>query len=188
MRFLDHFAFIFFPAIDGREQEIDRERHETRGEEREIVAERIWFAISTVSERKNYPHIGGNLLRWPSMPLSLVIYGLPSTPLPIVLHFTLSPSLHPPSPLKCCVKTLAKASDHRLRALLFQVLLDQRYSVLLPEKLKSARSPLKLLSRFPDHPEIETLHDNFVHAVDTFPDYKYLGSRVRVDGTIGKYK
>ncbi|XP_071729803.1 long chain acyl-CoA synthetase 7, peroxisomal-like [Rutidosis leptorrhynchoides] len=73
---------------------------------------------------------------------------------------------------------------------------DQRYSVVLPEKLKSgkwnvyrsARSPLKLVTRFPDHPEIETLHDNFVHAVDTYPDYKYLGSRVRVDGTIGEYK
>nr|GEV36131.1 long chain acyl-CoA synthetase 7, peroxisomal [Tanacetum cinerariifolium] len=73
---------------------------------------------------------------------------------------------------------------------------DQRYSVVLPEKLKSgkwnvyrsARSPLKLVTRFPDHPEIETLHDNFVHAVDTYPDYKYLGSRVRVDGTVGEYK
>ncbi|GKA24741.1 hypothetical protein Tco_0710774 [Tanacetum coccineum] len=46
----------------------------------------------------------------------------------------------------------------------------QRYSVVLPEKLKSrklnvyrsARSPLKLVTRFPDHTEIETLHDNFV--------------------------
>ncbi|KAI3701985.1 hypothetical protein L6452_27532 [Arctium lappa] len=73
---------------------------------------------------------------------------------------------------------------------------DQRYSVVLPEELKSgkwnvyrsARSPLKLVTRFPDHPEIETLHENFVHAVDTFPDYKYLGSRVREDGTIGEYK
>lgn len=73
---------------------------------------------------------------------------------------------------------------------------DQRYSVVLPEKLKegkwnvyrSARSPLKLVTRFPDHPDIETLHDNFVHAVETFPDYKYLGSRVRVDGTVGEYK
>ncbi|XP_076951084.1 long chain acyl-CoA synthetase 7, peroxisomal-like [Bidens hawaiensis] len=73
---------------------------------------------------------------------------------------------------------------------------DRRYSVVLPEKLKSgkwnvyrsAHSPLKLVTRFPNHPEIETLHDNFVHAVDTFPDYKYLGSRVRVDGTVGEYK
>ncbi|KAD0994762.1 hypothetical protein R6Q59_031986 [Mikania micrantha] len=73
---------------------------------------------------------------------------------------------------------------------------ERRYSVVLPEKLKSgkwnvyrsARSPLKLVTRFPDHPEIETLHDNFVHAVDAFPDYKYLGSRVRVDGTVGEYK
>ncbi|KAL4580568.1 hypothetical protein LXL04_016767 [Taraxacum kok-saghyz] len=77
-----------------------------------------------------------------------------------------------------------------------RLMVDQRYSVVLPEKLKlgkwnvyrSARSPLKLVTRFPDHPEIETLHDNFVHAVDTFPDYKYLGSRVRVDGTVGEYK
>ncbi|KAL8222838.1 hypothetical protein R6Q57_020237 [Mikania cordata] len=73
---------------------------------------------------------------------------------------------------------------------------ERRYSVVLPEKLKSgkwnvyrsARSPLKLVTRFPDHTEIETLHDNFVHAVDAFPDYKYLGSRVRVDGTVGEYK
>ncbi|KAK1430041.1 hypothetical protein QVD17_12510 [Tagetes erecta] len=73
---------------------------------------------------------------------------------------------------------------------------DRRYSVVLPEKLnsgkwnvyRSARSPLKLVTKFPDYPEIETLHDNFVHAVDAFPDYKYLGSRVRVDGTVGEYK
>jgi len=66
----------------------------------------------------------------------------------------------------------------------------------LPEKLqtgkwnvyRSARSPLKLVSRFPDHPEIGTLHDNFVHSVETFRDYKYLGTRIRVDGTVGEYK
>ncbi|XP_057541271.1 long chain acyl-CoA synthetase 7, peroxisomal [Amaranthus tricolor] len=72
----------------------------------------------------------------------------------------------------------------------------ERYSVILPEKLqtgkwnvyRSARSPLQLVSRFPNHPEIGTLHDNFVHAVDSFPDYMYLGTRVRVDGTVGEYK
>ncbi|XP_026449977.1 long chain acyl-CoA synthetase 6, peroxisomal-like [Papaver somniferum] len=72
----------------------------------------------------------------------------------------------------------------------------QGYSVVLPEKLhtgkwnvyRSAKSPLKLVSRFPDHPEIGTLHDNFVHAVETFQDYKYLGTRIRVDGTVGEYK
>lgn len=72
----------------------------------------------------------------------------------------------------------------------------QGYSVILPEKLhtgkwnvyRSVRSPLKLVTRFPNHPEIGTLHDNFVHAVDSFPDYKYLGTRVRVDGTVGEYK
>ncbi|XP_059429151.1 long chain acyl-CoA synthetase 6, peroxisomal [Corylus avellana] len=74
--------------------------------------------------------------------------------------------------------------------------LEQGYSVVLPEKLqtgkwnvyRSARSPLKLVSRFPDHPGIGTLHDNFVHSVDTFRDYKYLGTRIRVDGTVGEYK
>ncbi|KAK3013015.1 hypothetical protein RJ639_009964 [Escallonia herrerae] len=53
---------------------------------------------------------------------------------------------------------------------------------------RSAHSPLKLVNRFPDHPEIGTLHDNFVHAVETFPDHKYLGTRIRVDGTLGEYK
>ncbi|KAM7462764.1 hypothetical protein LguiA_030885 [Lonicera macranthoides] len=73
---------------------------------------------------------------------------------------------------------------------------EQGYSVVLPEKLdtgkwnvyRSARSPLKLVSRFVDHPKIGTLHDNFVRAVKTFRDYKYLGTRIRVDGTVGEYK
>ncbi|KAH8495806.1 hypothetical protein Peur_055496 [Populus x canadensis] len=73
---------------------------------------------------------------------------------------------------------------------------EQGYSVVLPEKLqtgkwnvyRSARTPLKLVSRFPDHPEIGTLHDNFARSVETFRDYKYLGTRIRVDGTIGDYK
>lgn len=74
--------------------------------------------------------------------------------------------------------------------------LGQTYSVVLPEKLhtgkwnvyRSAHSPLKLVDRYPDHPEIGTLHDNFVHAVETFQDYKYLGTRIRIDGTVGEYK
>ncbi|KAF7145634.1 hypothetical protein RHSIM_Rhsim04G0205300 [Rhododendron simsii] len=73
---------------------------------------------------------------------------------------------------------------------------EQGYSAVLPEKLqtgkwnvyRSARSPFKLVSRFPDHPEIGTLHDNFVHSVETFRDYKYLGTRIRVDGSVGEYK
>jgi long-chain acyl-CoA synthetase len=73
---------------------------------------------------------------------------------------------------------------------------DQGYSVILPEKLRtgkwnvyrSVRSPLKLVERFPDHPEIGTLHGNVVHAVESYQDLKYLGTRVRVDGTIGEYK
>ncbi|KAK4266368.1 hypothetical protein QN277_027304 [Acacia crassicarpa] len=77
-----------------------------------------------------------------------------------------------------------------------EFVLEQGYSVVLPEKLqtgkwnvyRSARSPLKLVSRFPDHPEIGTLHDNFVHSVETFRDYKYLGTRIRADGTVGEYK
>ncbi|CAL5209711.1 unnamed protein product [Lathyrus oleraceus] len=73
---------------------------------------------------------------------------------------------------------------------------EQGYSVVLPEKLRtgkwnvyrSARSPLKLIDRFSDNPDIGTLHDNFVRSVDTYRDYKYLGTRVRVDGTVGEYK
>ncbi|KAL1214912.1 Long chain acyl-CoA synthetase 7, peroxisomal [Cardamine amara subsp. amara] len=69
------------------------------------------------------------------------------------------------------------------------------YSVVLPEKLdtgkwnvyRSTKSPMKLISRFDDHPEIGTLHENFVHAAETYPDNKYLGTRVRPDGTIGEY-
>ncbi|XP_047962847.1 long chain acyl-CoA synthetase 6, peroxisomal-like isoform X2 [Salvia hispanica] len=52
----------------------------------------------------------------------------------------------------------------------------------------SARSPLKLVDRFPDHPEIGSLHDIFVHSVESFQDYKYLGTRIRIDGTVGDYK
>ncbi|KAL5566075.1 hypothetical protein UlMin_029239 [Ulmus minor] len=77
-----------------------------------------------------------------------------------------------------------------------EFVLAKGYSVVLPEKLqtgkwnvyRSVRSPLNLVSRFDDHPEIGTLHDNFVHAVESFKDYKYLGSRVRLDGTVGNYK
>ncbi|KAH1190954.1 Long chain acyl-CoA synthetase 7, peroxisomal [Glycine max] len=73
---------------------------------------------------------------------------------------------------------------------------EQGYSVVLPEKLqtgkwnvyRSVRSPLQLVTKFPNHPEIGTMHDNFVRSVDTFRDYKYLGTRVRVDGTVGEYK
>ncbi|KAJ0253788.1 Long chain acyl-CoA synthetase 7 [Hirschfeldia incana] len=72
---------------------------------------------------------------------------------------------------------------------------EDSYSVVLPEKLdtgiwnvyRSAKTPTKLVSRFPDHPDIGTLHDNFVHAVETYPDNKYLGTRARPDGTIGEY-
>jgi hypothetical protein len=46
------------------------------------------------------------------------------------------------------------------------------YSVVLPEKLstgkwhvyRSARSPLQLVDHWAEHPEIRTLHDNFVYA------------------------
>lgn len=73
---------------------------------------------------------------------------------------------------------------------------EEGYSVVLPEKLQTGtwnvyrnrRSPLKLVTEFVDHPEIATLHDNFVHAVETFRDYKYLGTRVREDGTVGEYR
>ncbi|CAJ2630271.1 unnamed protein product [Trifolium pratense] len=87
-------------------------------------------------------------------------------------------------------------SDLRSNPTAGEFFIEQGYSVVLPEKLRtgkwnvyrSARSPLKLMTRFPDHPEIGTLHDSFVRSVDTFRDYKYLGTRVRVDGTVGEYK
>ncbi|KMZ65619.1 Long-Chain Acyl-CoA Synthetase [Zostera marina] len=70
------------------------------------------------------------------------------------------------------------------------------YSVVLPEKLqtgkwnvyRSAQSPLKLMNRFADHPEIATLHDNFGYAAEAYCDYKYLGTRIRFDGSLGEYK
>ncbi|CAM0950289.1 unnamed protein product [Alopecurus aequalis] len=72
----------------------------------------------------------------------------------------------------------------------------QGYSVVLPEKLqtgkwnvyRSAKSPLRLVNRFPGTPDIGTLHDNFVYAVETFTDCRYLGTRVSTDGTVGDYK
>ncbi|KAH7573749.1 hypothetical protein JRO89_XS03G0201900 [Xanthoceras sorbifolium] len=94
--------------------------------------------------------------------------------------------------------TSLDSSSHQLRPnpAAGEFFSEQGYSVVLPEKLhtgkwnvyRSARSPLKLVDRFPDHPDIGTLHDNFVHAVETFRDYKYLGTRIRVDGTVGEYK
>ncbi|KAM3312230.1 hypothetical protein ACQJBY_032295 [Aegilops geniculata] len=70
------------------------------------------------------------------------------------------------------------------------------YSAVLPEKLqtgkwnvyRSAHSPITLIDRFSDYPDIGTLHDNFVNAVETFRDCRYLGTRVHSDGTIGDYK
>ncbi|KAJ4974104.1 hypothetical protein NE237_007278 [Protea cynaroides] len=72
----------------------------------------------------------------------------------------------------------------------------QGYSVALPENLQSgkwngyrlARPPMKLVSRFEVHPEIGTLHDNFVYAYANFQDYKYLGTRIEVDGIVREYK
>ncbi|PPE02342.1 hypothetical protein GOBAR_DD00676 [Gossypium barbadense] len=57
-----------------------------------------------------------------------------------------------------------------------EFLCEQGYSVVLPEKLKtgkwnvyrSARSPFKLVTRFPDHPDIGTLHDNFMYKWMTY--------------------
>eukprot|EP00245_Coleochaete_scutata_P003911 TRINITY_DN15967_c0_g1_i1.p1 TRINITY_DN15967_c0_g1~~TRINITY_DN15967_c0_g1_i1.p1 ORF type:complete len:703 (+),score=103.09 TRINITY_DN15967_c0_g1_i1:55-2163(+) len=72
---------------------------------------------------------------------------------------------------------------------------DEGYSVVLPEKLadgkwnvyRSARSPFRLSDHFED-PNIQTLHDNFVHAVASFGNEPFLGSRVRPDGTVGEYQ
>ncbi|KAK9919832.1 hypothetical protein M0R45_028407 [Rubus argutus] len=71
----------------------------------------------------------------------------------------------------------------------------QGYSVVLPEKLqtgkwnvyRSLHSPFELVTGFADHPEIGTLHDNFVRAAEVFRYHKSLGTRVRNDGTVGEY-
>ncbi|PPS06352.1 hypothetical protein GOBAR_AA14295 [Gossypium barbadense] len=83
------------------------------------------------------------------------------------------------------------SNDLRSNPTAGEFLCEKGYSVVLPEKLqtgkwnvyRSACSPFKLVTRFPDHPDIV-----FRQAVDTFRDYKYLGTRIRVDGTIGEYK
>ncbi|KAH7285771.1 hypothetical protein KP509_33G045300 [Ceratopteris richardii] len=70
------------------------------------------------------------------------------------------------------------------------------YSVVLPEKLsdgkwnvyRSARSPLQLVERFSDYPDVRTLHDNFQNAINRFQDLKYLGTRIREDGSTAEYK
>ncbi|XP_042426486.1 long chain acyl-CoA synthetase 6, peroxisomal-like [Zingiber officinale] len=89
-----------------------------------------------------------------------------------------------------------KTSNLSINTTVGEFVLAQGYSVVLPEKLqtgkwnvyRSARSPLQLVSRFAEHPDIATLHDNFEHAVETFRNYKYLGTRIRMDGTVGEYK
>ncbi|XVE81582.1 hypothetical protein DITRI_Ditri15bG0076300 [Diplodiscus trichospermus] len=47
---------------------------------------------------------------------------------------------------------------------------EQGYSVVLPEKLQTGKWNV------------------YRHAVDSFRDYKYLGTRIQVDGTVGEYK
>ncbi|KAL8100224.1 long chain acyl-CoA synthetase 6, peroxisomal-like isoform X1 [Apium graveolens] len=72
---------------------------------------------------------------------------------------------------------------------------EQGYSVVLPQKsqkgksnvYRSALSPLNLITTFPNHPEISTLHDNFERSAETFRDQKYLGTRVGADGSVGEY-
>ncbi|MBA0641094.1 hypothetical protein Goklo_025684 [Gossypium klotzschianum] len=88
------------------------------------------------------------------------------------------------------------SNDLRSNPTAGEFLCEKGYSVVLPEKLQTGKwnvyrsvcSPFKLVTRFPDHPDIGTLHENFVHAVDTFRDYKYLGTRIQADGTVGEYK
>jgi long-chain acyl-CoA synthetase len=77
-----------------------------------------------------------------------------------------------------------------------EYIIEEGYSVLLPEKLstgkwnvhRSLKSPLELMDYWPDHPEIRTLHDNFVYAKAAFAENKCLGTRIREDGTVGEYR
>jgi long-chain acyl-CoA synthetase len=93
-----------------------------------------------------------------------------------------------------------KASEERLqlecRPTAGEYLIEEGYSVKLPEKLSSGKwnvhrsvtSPLELLDHWPEHPEIRTLHDNFVYAKAAFAENKCLGTRIRGDGTVGEYR
>ncbi|XP_017256122.1 long chain acyl-CoA synthetase 6, peroxisomal [Daucus carota subsp. sativus] len=77
-----------------------------------------------------------------------------------------------------------------------QLFSEQGYSVVLPQIsqegesniYRSVHSPLKLITTFPNHPEISTLHDNFERSAEIFRDERYLGTRVGVDGSVGEYR
>ncbi|GJZ37922.1 long chain acyl-CoA synthetase 6, peroxisomal-like protein [Tanacetum coccineum] len=47
---------------------------------------------------------------------------------------------------------------------------------------------LRYFMRFHDHLEIATLHDILVHAIETYVDNKYLGTRFGTDGIVREYK
>lgn len=72
---------------------------------------------------------------------------------------------------------------------------EEGFSVVLPEKLswgkwnvhRSAKSPLKLIDSFPEA-NIRTMHDNLEYAVSAYADEPFLGTRVRPDGSVGKYE
>ncbi|KAJ7515816.1 hypothetical protein O6H91_22G028900 [Diphasiastrum complanatum] len=91
----------------------------------------------------------------------------------------------------------AGQSQHiQLQPTVGEYITEEGYSVVLPEKLstgkwnvyRSALFPLKLVDDYPDRPEIKTLHDNFVYAEKAYSNLKYLGTRVREDGTVGEYR
>nr|XP_024403129.1 long chain acyl-CoA synthetase 6, peroxisomal-like isoform X2 [Physcomitrium patens] len=77
-----------------------------------------------------------------------------------------------------------------------ECIMDEGFSVKLPEKLstgkwnvhRSALSPLNLKDRWPEHPEIRTLHDNFMYAKAAFAENKCLGTRIQDDDTVGHYR
>ncbi|KAJ7527777.1 hypothetical protein O6H91_16G070400 [Diphasiastrum complanatum] len=66
------------------------------------------------------------------------------------------------------------------------------YTVTLPEKLhtgkwnvhRSKQSPYRLVDSFLGHPEIQTLHDNFVYAAQRYSASNFLGSRIDDNGAV----
>lgn len=76
-----------------------------------------------------------------------------------------------------------------------EYLVDQGFSVVLPERLsegkwnvhRSARSPLKLVNRFQEDPEVKTCHDSFERSIRVYADEPCLGTRVKPDGSVGPY-
>ncbi|KAH9689254.1 Long chain acyl-CoA synthetase 7 (peroxisomal) [Citrus sinensis] len=65
---------------------------------------------------------------------------------------------------------------------------SQGYSVRLPEKLQTGKWNVYSFKFYRENVIGNEIFSECRYAVENYPDYKYLGTRVRVDGTVGGYK